>query len=89
MGEMADFFLEHVEEEEYDRLRYKRGEMSDLEAFEMGIIDEMGYLIENNGQGRTCKYCKMGSLAWKQLENGWRLVDRKGNVHTCSKYQPL
>lgn len=85
MGEMADFYLERAEEEEYDRLRYKRGEMSDFEAFERGIIDERGYLIEDSMKDRTCKYCKMGSLAWKQLENGWRLVDRKGNVHTCSR----
>ena len=42
MGEMADFFLEQVEEHEYARLRYRLGDMDDLEAYELGIIDERG-----------------------------------------------
>jgi len=45
MGDMADFFLEHVEDMEEARFEYRSGSMSDFEAYELGIIDEMGFYI--------------------------------------------
>jgi len=46
MGEMADFALEDVYDEEEARTRYKIGEMTIEEAYKRGLIDELGYEIE-------------------------------------------
>lgn len=40
---MADFALEEVMDEEEDWLEYVTGSMSEQEAFDRGIIDELGY----------------------------------------------
>ena len=40
---MADDFLDDVMDFEDQRLRYHDGELSDEEAYELGIIDEQGY----------------------------------------------
>jgi len=46
MGEMADDALEYVEQMEELRLQYHHGEIDDLEAYDLGIIDEMGAEFE-------------------------------------------
>jgi len=43
MGEMADFELDEVLDEEDAREDYRSGVMSKDEAFARGIIDELGY----------------------------------------------
>ena len=43
MGEMADFELDEVLDEEDAREDYRAGRMTKEEAFERGIIDELGY----------------------------------------------
>jgi len=49
MGEMADMFLDEVLEHEEQVLAYLHGRFDDLEAYERGIIDELGRLP---GDGR-------------------------------------
>ena len=43
MGDMADDFLDDVMDMEDARLDYRTGLMSDEEAYERGIIDELGF----------------------------------------------
>jgi hypothetical protein len=43
MGEMADYTLEEVEDNEEARLDYHLGIIDDQEAYDRGIIDELGY----------------------------------------------
>lgn len=40
---MADFFINQVLDAEEDRLEYRLGQMDIEEAYERGIIDELGY----------------------------------------------
>ena len=42
MGDMADYLLEQVEEFEAQRYLYERGEISFVDAIEMGLIDDDG-----------------------------------------------
>lgn len=50
MGEMADDFLDEVMDYEEDRLDYIHGNLSDEEAYERGIIDELGFLEEADNE---------------------------------------
>lgn len=43
MGEMADDFLNDVIDFENQRFAYHLGQMSDEEAYDLGIIDELGF----------------------------------------------
>ena len=90
MGEMADYALEQVEEMEDLRFRYRTGDMSDDEAFELGIINEMGG-YETSGHKhsikKTCKFCHMNNLYWGLSNNKWRLFEGD-SVHIC-KVNPL
>lgn len=97
MGEFAGYALDEVMDHEDDRLRYKLGQMSLDEAYDLGIIDEMGYqnrpwsgtvsLIKAIRKPTiTCKYCGLAGFRWKQTDQGqWRLheVDK---LHECSSY---
>jgi len=48
MGEDADLALEEMEDFEEAREEFRHGQMSDEEAYERGIIDELGYEIEES-----------------------------------------
>lgn len=43
MGDMADFFLDEVMDFENAIDDYHNGRMSDEEAYDLGIINELGY----------------------------------------------
>lgn len=43
MGDMADFFLDEVADFEDAIYDYHNGNMSDEEAYDLGIINELGY----------------------------------------------
>ena len=43
MGEFADYTLEDVMDEEDDRLDFYTGHINNEEAYNKGIIDELGY----------------------------------------------
>ena len=42
MGEMADYFLEEVEEMEVLRIKARHEEISQEELYDLGLIDEQG-----------------------------------------------
>jgi aspartyl/asparaginyl-tRNA synthetase len=46
MGEMADYTLDEVMDYEDDMLNYLIGKMDNQEAYDKGIIDELGYEIK-------------------------------------------
>jgi len=91
MGEMADWFLEQVMDMEELREDYRAGFMTDIEAYEAGIIDEQGhYLGYGVGYDRTrmCRYCGKRGLLWGRDGKRWRLFevcDHSYHVHTCLK----
>jgi len=89
MGDMADFVLNDVLDDEEARARFRSGGMSQISAFDRGIIDELGF--EGKGadikKGRTvCKHCGQGGLLWKQYYGRWRLFELT-RIHTCKKYK--
>ena len=45
MGDMADMFLDEVMDYEDLRLDYRSGKITDEEAYDLGLIDELGYEI--------------------------------------------
>lgn len=49
MGEMADYSLEEVDDEEEARLDWLLGSMSFEEALDRGIIDEQGNYLGSSG----------------------------------------
>jgi len=42
MGDMADFALEQVQEMEALREQYNSGDMDLLDAYNLGLVDELG-----------------------------------------------
>ena len=50
MGDGADLALEEMEDNEEDLLDYRTVYMSEAEAYEKGLIDELGYEIDGTTQ---------------------------------------
>lgn len=91
MGEMSDFELDKVFDEEENSLKWKLGAYQFDEAFDAGIIDELGYeidLIKNDT--KTCKYCGKTGLKWKieKKDKKYRLFEGE-KVHQCRKKELL
>ena len=99
---MADYALEEVFEFEEQRDRYHSGHMELDEAYDLGIIDELGWEYiprETNFKSDfikirrplstkvKCKFCKEDGFQWKQTEYGWRLFNQNDQVHECTKYE--
>jgi hypothetical protein len=91
MGEMADFTLDQVMSEEEERGRYFSGHMYFSEAFDMGIIDELGFTYSqsgtfvkpNNPMKRIhCRCCGSTDVKWKQVNGKWLLHEGK-EIHKC------
>lgn len=89
MGEMSDFELDKVFDEEENLLKWKLGAISFDEAFNAGIIDELGYgndirTFENDV--KACKYCGKTGLKWKieKKDKKYRLFDGE-KIHRCEK----
>ncbi len=84
MGEMADYYNEQIEEMDYQRSLYRGGLMSGIEAYEKGIIDELGY--EHSGYSQKtikCRCCNKLGLHWAQRENKFRLFEKNNKIHKC------
>jgi hypothetical protein len=66
----------------------KRIEIFSDEAYELGIMDEIGRThnktrINNKITLKTCKYCGEKGLEWKNTNFGWKLVNFYDNIHNC------
>jgi hypothetical protein len=87
---MADFALDQVMDAEDDRLEYLLGFITDEDAYELGIIDERGYMPRGGySPPKVCKHCGTQNLHWAHSQQGWRLADAKGNIHTCASRNQL
>ena len=91
MGEMADFALEEVEDFENARLGYRMGDVDATEAFERGIIDDLGReAIPSTGAPVICKYCGNRDLKWVEnaKQSTWRMCCKQtGKPHVCEEYR--
>ncbi len=86
MGDMADMALEAVEDSEMARSCWRGGQLSEQEAYDAGIIDELGFEYCDPPQLKTCKHCGKSDLKWGKVDAGWRLFD--GEVmHQCKQYR--
>ena len=83
---MADMAIEAMEHEEELRFSFRHGLISELEAYEAGLINELGYEIGPSLGARVvskeCKYCGQKGLHWETHKEKWRLFDKEG-LHIC------
>ena len=88
-GEFAGYALDESIDAEGDRWLYRQGVMSDADAYERGIVDQMGRYqhvpMFPRSTGKTCIHCATPGLSWVQTGKGWRL-GKGGAVHTCPQY---
>ena len=85
MGDMADYYLQEVWDEEDARLDYIMGGMTLEEAYERGIVDEFGALhspIAGSPASKTCRCCGRRGLQWGQHQGKWRLFEGQ-KLHNC------
>ena len=82
MGDMADAAHEMVEAEEQARADFRTGRIDPYEAYELGIIDELGYEYNTSIEQKTCRNCKAHGLHWRKLQGKWRLFDGD-KMHEC------
>lgn len=89
MGDFADMALSETMDMEDERFTYRMGGMSDLHAYDAGIIDERGGYITAHTYSpfKTCKHCGAGGLRWKNTDGGWRL-HAGAELHNCAAYMP-
>ncbi len=90
MGEYADIAIEEMEMYEGLIGDFRNGNMSQNEAYELGIIDELGFELDSIPvirvvYRRTCKYCGKKGLKWKKYNKTWRLFD-ENVTHRCKEY---
>ena len=83
MGDMADMVLQDIFDSEDAISDYRRGAMTIEEAYERGIIDELGADLTPIVT-RTCRCCGKTGLRWDKFELKWRLFDG-ASLHRCPK----
>lgn len=89
MGDFADMALSETMDMEDERFLYRMGGMSDLKAYDAGIIDERGGYIAARiyTPFKTCRHCGASGLKWKSTDGGWRL-HAGADLHNCAAYMP-
>lgn len=55
------------------------------------MLDDFYWSASSNGEkylptSHVCKFCGEDDLSWTRYENGWRLINDNGKLHTCSKH---
>ena len=90
MGDAADMALDECMNFEDARTDFHTGEMDEAEAFERGIIDELGYEANwSTGRGgfaqtKTCRRCGSPGLVWDRHQGKWRLFQSgSSRLHEC------
>lgn len=83
MGDIADMVLEDSETFEEDRYNFRHGIISESEAYELGIVDELGYEIPSGRKKElVCKFCNKKNLNWKKQNDKWRMFEGD-KLHVC------
>ncbi len=83
MGEFADLCIQEALDDLEAVSDFHTGNMTIQEAYERGIIDELGY--EPNaytGKSITCRCCGKKGLHWQKLKEKWRLFE-ENKLHGC------
>ena len=78
---MADFALEQCETNEIIRDDYRQGELSTQEAYDNGLIDELGHEIDSV-TFVICRCCHKSRLTWGNYNGKWTLFDGD-EIHDC------
>lgn len=79
MGDIADYYLDQAEDYLILQEKYFAGEISEQEAFELGIIESAPY-----PPPKTCRCCGTTNLYWQKCEDKWRLFEKNTNeLHHC------
>jgi hypothetical protein len=88
MGDMADYALDQVWDMEDARSDYWAGDITNEEAYDMGIVDEMGGYCgpARSSTPKTCKHCGQHGLRWVTRDDRWRLADNTGKLHVCKEH---
>lgn len=89
MADIADYYLDQVDDEEIYYADYLSGRITIIEAYEKGIIDALGYetRTQSTPKSITCRCCSKTGLTWGKHEGKWRLFE-SGKLHNC-KINPL
>lgn len=82
MADGADMAIDDMLTFKEMRLDFRTGYMGVSEAFDAGIVDELGFEAGTSTLLKTCRCCGEGGLYWKKLEGKWRLFNDKG-IHKC------
>lgn len=88
MGEFAGYALQETEEAEWDRFLFRRGEISHAQAYDAGIIDELGYEYSAYRPAKplVCKHCGQ-KCRWVKTAAGWRTGELTGEIHKCPRFR--
>lgn len=76
---MDSYLIDPIMDEEELFFLYHRGELSDADAFELGLINGLG---RESTSYKVCRYCNTHNLFWSTYMGKWRLFDSKG-IHRC------
>jgi len=88
MGDGADMAISEMMNAEDDRFSYRMGMMTDAQAYDLGLIDERGFMATaSSGSSKQCRYCRRSGLHWTETNSGWRLASADGTVHSCSEHK--
>lgn len=84
MGDMADLALEAVFDDEEVWTDYCIGNITVEEAYERGLVDELGGEIGSEARfiTRTCRCCGKSGLRWGNMSGKWLLYDG-ATLHAC------
>lgn len=92
MGDMADMALSETMDMEDLRVEYRTGGISDSEAYDHGIIDELGFEARTwrnkhpSMRGSVkCRHCR-AQLFWMHTPQGWR-TSTNGVAHQCPAFR--
>lgn len=87
MGEFADYAIDEAFVYEDMIWNYEHGNMSYQDAYECGVIDENGAVIDywyGHSKSVTCRCCGQKGLFWGRHNGKWRLFFKK-KLHECPK----
>ena len=83
MGDMADFTIEQGMAEE----EYRADHPYEFEEENSDCSPASRFHYTKSKSFKICRQCGLGGLHWQKSKTsgGWRLYDKKNEIHNCSK----